>query len=147
MKMEQSMEPTKQTLSNFANIVKFKEEIKESGAELVEVLKELSEKFMEIYDLELAEEMTEIYEEMVGLNKIVVLELVNSKMKCELEMSKCKMKLMELEESSDRYWNIMKKLAICEKECDEERRAREQAECDAEYYAKELAKRRQEDEG
>ena len=95
---------------------------------------------MEIYDLELAEEMTEIYEEMVGLNKIVVLELVNSKMKCELEMSKCKMKLMELEESSDRYWNIVKKLAICEKERDEERRARERAQYDAEYYAKELAK-------
>ena len=141
------MEPTKQTLSNFANIVKFTEEIKESGAELVEVLKELSEKFMEIYDLELAEEMTEMYEEMVGLNKIVVLELVNSKMKCELEMAKCKMKLMELEESSDRYWNIMKKLAICEKERDEERRAREQAKYDAEYYAKELAKQRKEDEG
>ena len=55
-------------------------------------------------------------------------------------MSKCKMKLMELEESSDRYWNIVKKLAICEKERDEERRARERAEYDAEYYAKELAK-------
>ena len=41
---------------------------------------------MEIYDLKLAEEMTEIYKEMVGLNKIVVLELVNSKMKCELEI-------------------------------------------------------------
>ena len=61
-------------------------------------------------------------------------------MKCELEMSKCKMKLMELEESSDRYWNIVKKLAICEKERDEERRARERAEYDAEYYAKELAR-------
>ena len=41
MKTEQSMEPTKQTLSNFANVVKFTEEIKESGTELVEVLKEL----------------------------------------------------------------------------------------------------------
>ena len=76
--MEQNIEPTKQTLSNFENIVKFTEEIKESGTELVEVLKELSEKFMEIYDLELAEEMTEIYEEIVGLNKIAGLELMNS---------------------------------------------------------------------
>ena len=48
----------------------------------------------------------------------------------------------ECEELGGRYWDVMKKLAKCEKERDEERRAREQAEYDAEYFAKELAEGR-----
>ena len=36
----------------------------------------------------------------------------------------------------------MKKLVKCERERDKERRAREQAEYDVEYYAKELAESR-----
>ena len=44
------------------------------------------------------------------------------------------------EKGSARYWCLVKKLAKCEKERDLERRAREQAEYDAGYYPRELAK-------
>ena len=69
--------------------------------------------------MELVKEITEIYEGLTSRSS----ELV---MKCE--------------EESTLYWNLVKKLAKCEKERDEERRAKEQAEYDAEYYAKELVK-------
>ena len=45
---------------------------------------------------------------------------------------------MERDELSGRYWDLVRKLAKCEKERDEERRAREEAEYDNEYYAREL---------
>ena len=87
--------------------------------DLFKLFEELSRKITETYDVGLAEEITEIYED---------LTLRTSEL------------MAKYEKGSARYWGIVKKLAKCERECDEERRAKEQAECDAEYYAKELVK-------
>ena len=65
-----------------------------------ENLEELSDKIAEVYDLELAEELTVIFEDLT--------ENIN--------------------DYSKQYWSLVKKLAACEKERDEERSAREQAE-------------------
>ena len=61
------------------------------------------------------------------------------------ELVSCTLKTAgEREELEGRYWDVIKKLAKCEKERDEEdeRRAREQAEYDKDYFAKELAEAR-----
>lgn len=68
--------------------------------ETKEILKELSDKIAEVYDLELAEEMTVIFEDLTN----------------------------NINEASKRYWSLVRKLAAIEKERDEERRAREEAE-------------------
>ena len=80
-------------------------------------LKSISDKISEIYDLDLAEEFTDIYEDLVT----------------------------RVKGSSKRYWNLVKTLATIEKERDElrkeleeERRLRLQAEYDKEYYAMRL---------
>ena len=86
----------------------------ECKKELAELFERLSEKISKIYDVEFAKEITEIFIDLTSRSA----ELV---MKCE--------------EESTRYWNLVKKLAKCEKERD-----KEQAEYDAEYYAKELVK-------
>ena len=65
-----------------------------------QILKELSDKIAEVYDLELAEEMTVIFEDLSD----------------------------NINENSKRYWSLVKKLAVVERERDEERSAREQAE-------------------
>lgn len=65
-----------------------------------EILNELSEKISEVYDLEFAEEFTETFENLTE----------------------------NIDECSKRYWTLVRMLAICEKERDEERSAREQAE-------------------
>ena len=58
-----------------------------------ELLRKLSDKIAEIYDLELAEELIEIF-------KVLVLRIKNT---------------------SKRYWSLVRKLAACEKERDMER--------------------------
>ena len=70
-----------------------------------QLLRKLSDKIAVIYDLELAEEFTDIFEELVRRTK----------------------------GTSRRYWELVKKLAVMEKERDEERRTRQQAEEDVEY--------------
>ena len=80
-------------------------------------MRKISDKIGEIYDLDLAEEFTHIYEDLVTRVKGL----------------------------SKRYWNLVKTLATIEKERDElrkeleeERRLRLQAEYDKEYYAMRL---------
>ena len=80
-------------------------------------LKSISDKISEIYDLDHAEEFTDIYMELVK----------------------------RVKGSSKRYWSLVKTLAMIEKERDElrkeleeERRLRLQAEYDKEYYAMRL---------
>ena len=41
--------------------------------------------------------------------------------------------MSRIKDKSKRYWSLVKKLAVCEKELDEERRVRKQAEEDVEY--------------
>ena len=91
----------------------------ERKKDIFKLFEELSEKITEIYDVELAKEITEIYEDLA----LSTGELIT-----------------RYEKGSARYWGLVKKLAKCEKERDEERRAKEQAEYDAEYYAKELVR-------
>ena len=79
-----------------------------------ELLRKLSDKIAVIYDLELAEEFTDIFEELVRRTK----------------------------GTSRRYWDLVKKLAVIEKERDWERRTRQQAEEDVEYLSKELDEER-----
>ena len=79
-----------------------------------ELLRKLSDKIAEIYDLEFAEEFTDIFEELVRRTK----------------------------GTSRRYWDLVKKLAVIEKGRDEERRTRQQAEEDVEYLSKELNEER-----
>ena len=79
----------------------------ENKKDLFKLFEELSKKISEIYDVELVKEITEIFIDLTSHSS----ELV---MKCE--------------EESTRYWNLVKKLAKCEKKRDEERRAKEQAE-------------------
>ena len=55
------------------------------------------------------------------------------------ELSICKMERNDL---FARYNHLVKKLALCERERDEERRAKEQAEYDKEYFANELSENR-----
>ena len=88
--------------------------------ETEELFEKLSEKITEVCDMEHSEEITELFEDLASIFMEVLSE--NS----------------ELREESNRYWDLVKKLAKCEKERDEERNVREQAEYDAEYYAKEL---------
>ena len=79
-----------------------------------ELLRNISDKISEIYDLDLAEEFTDIYGDLVSRVKA----------------------------TSKRYWSLVKTPATIEKERDElrkeleeERRLRLQAEYDKEYYA------------
>ena len=55
---------------------------------LKEILEELSDKISEVYDLELAEEMTDIFEDLTG----------------------------KIDEDLKQYWSLVKKLATIEKE-------------------------------
>ena len=108
----------------------------------MEIAKDLSEKFGEIYDLELAKELTEIYEDLGWC----VLKIFEKVLKTEKERNEKLARLeVELEKekivSEERYRDLVKKLAKCKKERDEKKHAREQAEYDKEYFAKELAKR------
>ena len=73
---------------------------------IVGLLEKLLGKITEIYDVGLAEEITEIYEDLT-LN---ITELRNS-----------------FEDESKRYWDLVRKLALCKKVRDEERRAKEWA--------------------
>ena len=66
----------------------------------MEILKELSDKITEVDDLELAEELTEIFGDLTK----------------------------RINEDYVQYMTLVKKLAMCEKEQDEERQAKEQAE-------------------
>ena len=91
------------------------------STELIEIFERLSVKISEIYDVKLSGEITDVYEDLVSSTVKVIGE------PNELEV---------------RYWDLARKLAKCERERDEERRAREQAEYDGEYYAKELAESR-----
>ena len=70
-----------------------------------ELLRKLSDKIAVIYDLELLEEFTDIFEELVRRTK----------------------------GTSRRYWDLVKKLVVMEKELDEERRTRQRAEEDVGY--------------
>ena len=79
-----------------------------------ELLRKLSDKIVVIYDLEFAEEFTDIFEELVRRTK----------------------------GTSRRYWDLVKKLAVMEKERDEVRRTRQQAEEDVKYLSKELDEER-----
>ena len=56
--------------------------------------------------------------------------------KCRKELKECKDRLKE---TNDSYWSLVGKLAKCEKERDEECRAKIQAEYKAECYAMQLA--------
>ena len=89
--------------------------------EIVETFEKLLEKISEVYDLRLSKEITEIFQKLV-LRTMKVMR--------------------ESERLEGRYWDLVKKLAKCEKGRDEERRASEQAEYDKEYFAKELAESR-----
>ena len=82
-----------------------------------EVLRELSDKIAEVYDLELAGEMTDMYIDLVT----------------------------RADEASGKYWKLVRTLAAVEKERDElrnkfneERRLRLDAEYDKEYYAMQI---------
>ena len=82
-----------------------------------ELLRKISDKIGEIYDLDIAEEFTDIFVELVRRTK----------------------------GASKRYWSLVRALATIEKERDElhkeleeERRLRLQAEYDNEYYAMRL---------
>ena len=55
---------------------------------LKEILEELSDKISEVYDLELAEKMTDIFEDLTG----------------------------KIDEDLKQYWSLVKKLATIEKE-------------------------------
>ena len=79
-----------------------------------ELLRKLSDKIAEIYDLEFAEEFTEVFEDLVS----------------------------RMKDKSKRHWRLVKKLAAIEKERDEERRARALAEYAVDYLAKELDEER-----
>ena len=57
------------------------------------LLRELSGKIVEVYDLDLAMELTEIFEDLTE----------------------------QINEDSNRYFNLAKKLAVCEKDLDKER--------------------------
>ena len=50
--------------------------------------------------------------------------------------------MTRIKNTSKEYWTLVRKLVACEKERDEERRARERAEYDVEYLAKELDEER-----
>ena len=87
------------------------------SAKFKEVLRELSDKITEVYDLGLAEEMTDIYIDLVT----------------------------RADEASRKYWELVRTLAAVEKERDElrnklneEHRLRLDAEYDKEYYAMQL---------
>ena len=109
---------------------------------LVETFEKLSGKILEIYDVKLSKEITDVYECLVSH----AANLMDEHNKLE-----------------GRYWDLVKKLAKCEKERDwerekvsiheeshwklvkefnKERIAKEQAEYDKEYFAKELAEGR-----
>ena len=79
-----------------------------------ELLRKLSDKIAEIYDLEFAEKFTGIFEDLVS----------------------------HIKDKSKRHWRLVKKLAAIEKERDEERRARALADYDVDYLAKELDEER-----
>ena len=79
-----------------------------------EILKILSDKIEEIYDLEFAEEFTEIFEDLVS----------------------------RMKDKSRRHQRLVKKLAAIEKERDEERRARALAQYNVDYLSKELDEER-----
>ena len=79
-----------------------------------ELLRMLSDKIAEIYDLEFAEEFTEIFKDLVS----------------------------RMKDKSKRHWRLVKKLAAIEKERDEERRARALVEYDVDYLAKEFDEER-----
>ena len=75
-----------------------------------EILRKLLDKITLTYDLEFAEEFTEVFEDLVSC----------------------------IRHKSKRHWRLVKKLAAIEKELDEERCARALAEYDVDYLAKEL---------
>ena len=79
-----------------------------------ELLRKLSDKITLIYDLEFAEEFTEFFEDLVS----------------------------RIKDKSKRHWKLVKKLAVIERERDEERRARALAKYDVDYVAKELDEER-----
>ena len=56
--------------------------------------------------------------------------------KCRKELKECK---KELKDTNDSYWSLVGKLAKCEKERNEERRAKLQAEYKAECHEMQLA--------
>ena len=91
------------------------------STELIELFERLSVKIAEIYDVKLSGEITDVYE-----------DLVSSTVKIIGERNKLE----------KRYWDLVRKLAKCERERDEGPRARGQAGYDAEYYAKELTESR-----
>lgn len=113
----------------------------EYNIELVGLLLELSECITEICDLELGKEATRIYEELT-LHTLKFLKEFEEK--CKQKFYACKnAALKEIERIEKERDDLVKKLAMCEKERDEERRMREQAEYDKEYFANELSKCRE----
>ena len=78
--------------------------------DLKDVLKDLDSKIAEVYDLDLAEEMTDIY----------------------IDLSD------RLDEFSSQYWKLVKALAKTEKERDDLAIEKDQAEYDTNYYKKEV---------
>ena len=92
----------------------FLEKQQRMAANTEELLRKLSDKIAEIYDLEFAEEFTEIFEDLAS----------------------------RMKDKSKRHWRLVKKLAAIEKEHDEERRARALVEYDVDYLAKELDEER-----
>ena len=88
---------------------------------LITIFEKFSGKIAEIYDVKPSGEITDVYEELVSS----VVKVIG-----------------ERNESEGRYWDLVKKLAKCERERDEERCAREQAEYDKEYFVKQIAEGR-----
>ena len=88
------------------------------STELIGIFEKLSGKIAGIYDVKLSGEITDVYEDLVsGVVKVIG----------------------ERNELEGRCWDLVKKLAKWERERDEERRAREQAEYEKKYFAKELS--------
>ena len=105
------------------------------STDLVELFEKLSGRIAEVCDVELVEDLTEIYEGLVTYT----VKLGGKVASCEKERDEKREKVVILEKA---HWDLVRNLARCEKKRDEERTAREQAEYDAEYYAKELTESR-----
>ena len=112
----------------------------EGGKKLLDDLKCLSRVIADVCDVGLAQILMIVYEDLVSHCMEFVHrydESVRSEMEVELE--KIVPAFSNLKEKMERvslnYWDLVKKLAKCDKERDEERRAREQAEYDKEYFA------------
>ena len=117
------------------------------GEKLLDDLKCLSRVIAEVCDVGLAWILTMVYEDLVSH----CVEFINGhdesvRGEIEAELKGVSSMFLEFKEKMEKvslkYWDLVKKLAKCEKERDEECRAREQAEYDKEYFAKELAESR-----